>query len=70
MCDYSLYTLQNRLACEGEDWAAHRLASGWVGFASAVDTMHSDRESPEGEKDALIRGSEGISSAHREQCRA
>jgi hypothetical protein len=37
MCDYSLMTVPNRLAVEGEELAAHRFQSGSVGLLSAVD---------------------------------
>lgn len=37
MCDYSLYTIPNRLANEGEDLVLHRFATGTLGFASLSD---------------------------------
>lgn len=37
MCDYSLYTVPNRLANEGEDLVLHRFATGTLGFASVSD---------------------------------
>lgn len=37
MCDYSLYTTQNRLAEEGEELVLHRFATGTLGFASVSD---------------------------------
>lgn len=37
MCDYSLYTIQNRLAEEGEELILHKFETGTVGFAAAVD---------------------------------
>ncbi len=36
MCDYSLYTIQNRLAEEGE-LVLHQFETGTIGFASASD---------------------------------
>jgi hypothetical protein len=37
MCDYSLYTIPNRLAQEGEELVLHRFQSGTLGFASCAD---------------------------------
>lgn len=37
MCDYSLYTIPNRLAQEGEDLVLHKFATGTLGFASVSD---------------------------------
>lgn len=37
MCDYSLYTIPNRLAQEGEDLILHKFATGTLGFASVSD---------------------------------
>src|SRR5215831_7355904 len=37
MCDYSLMTIPNRLAEEGETLVAHRFPTGSVGFASPED---------------------------------
>lgn len=37
MCDYSLYTIQNRLAEEGEELILHKFETGTLGFASASD---------------------------------
>jgi hypothetical protein len=37
MCDYSLYTIPNRLADEGEELVLHRFATGTLGFASVSD---------------------------------
>jgi len=37
MCDYSLMTVPNRLAVEGEELAAHRFPTGSVGLASRAD---------------------------------
>jgi hypothetical protein len=37
MCDYSLYTIQNRLAEDGEELILHKFATGTLGFASASD---------------------------------
>lgn len=72
MSDHPSYTFQIPKSARLRGWGfgPYRFASGCVGFASAADAMHSDREPPDGEKDALIRGSEGISTTHREQCRA
>ncbi len=39
MCDYSLYSVQNRLAEEGEDLVLHRFETGSVGFASPSDLV-------------------------------
>ena len=44
MCDYSLQTVPNRLAREGEDLVTHRFDSGSIGLASPVDLLL-DRES-------------------------
>ena len=37
MCDYSLMSVPNRLAMEGEELVVHRFASGAMGLASPVD---------------------------------
>lgn len=37
MCDHSLFTVQNRLAEEGEELVLYRFATGTLGFASVSD---------------------------------
>jgi hypothetical protein len=37
MCDYSLYTIQNRLAQQGEELVLHKFETGTLGFASVSD---------------------------------
>lgn len=37
MCDYSLHTVPNRLADQGEELVLHRFATGTLGFASRAD---------------------------------
>ena len=37
MCDYSLMSIPNRLAREGEELLAHRFSTGAVGLASSAD---------------------------------
>jgi hypothetical protein len=37
MCDYSLYTVKNRLACESDDLILHRFDTGSLGFCAAVE---------------------------------
>ncbi len=37
MCDYSLMSIPNRLAVEGEDLVTYRFHSGSIGFASEAD---------------------------------
>ena len=37
MCDYSLMSVPNRLAKEGEELVAHRFVTGTMGLASASD---------------------------------
>ena len=37
MCDYSLMTIHNRLAMEGEELVAHRFRSGSIGLVSSLD---------------------------------
>lgn len=44
MCDYSLYTTQNRLAEEGEELILHRFATGSLGFASVSDLAERERQ--------------------------
>jgi hypothetical protein len=39
MCDYSLYSIQNRLAEQGEELVLHKFETGSVGFASAPDLL-------------------------------
>lgn len=41
MCDYSLMSLPNRLAAEGEELVVHRFPTGSIGFTSVADL---DRE--------------------------
>ena len=43
MCDYSLYTIANRLAEEGEEVVLHKFATGTLGFASAADVIGLER---------------------------
>jgi hypothetical protein len=40
MCDYSLYTIQNRLAEEGEELVLHKFETGTLGFASVSDLLN------------------------------
>jgi hypothetical protein len=37
MCDYSLYTVKNRLACESDDLVLHRFDTGSLGFCAATE---------------------------------
>jgi hypothetical protein len=37
MCDYSLYTVNNRLACESDDLVLHRFDTGSLGFCAAAE---------------------------------
>jgi len=37
MCDYSLMSLPNRLAAEGEELVVHRFSTGSLGFTSAAE---------------------------------
>jgi len=37
MCDYSLYTVKNRLACESDDLVLHRFDTGSLGFCAAAE---------------------------------
>jgi len=37
MCDYSLYTVNNRLACESDDLVLHRFDTGSMGFCAAAE---------------------------------
>jgi hypothetical protein len=37
MCDYSLVSIPNRLAREGEELIAHRFCTGTIGFAPLAD---------------------------------
>jgi hypothetical protein len=39
MCDYSLYSIENRIAEAGEDLVLHRFETGSVGFASPSDLV-------------------------------
>ena len=43
MCDYSLMSIPNRLAREGEELIVHRFACGAMGLASPVD-LQPDRQ--------------------------
>jgi hypothetical protein len=37
MCDYSLYTVNNRLACESDDLVLHRFDTGSLGFCAVAE---------------------------------
>jgi len=37
MCDYSLYTVKNRLACESDDLVLHRFDTGSLGFCATAE---------------------------------
>jgi hypothetical protein len=37
MCDYSLYTVKNRLACESDDLVLHRFNTGSLGFCALAE---------------------------------
>jgi hypothetical protein len=37
MCDYSLYTVNNRLACESDDLVLHRFDTGSLGFCAQAE---------------------------------
>jgi hypothetical protein len=37
MCDYSLYTVNNRLACESDDLVLHRFDTGSLGFCALAE---------------------------------
>jgi len=50
MCDYSLYTVNNRLACESDDLVLHRFDTGSLGFCALAELK---REISRG---ALARG--------------
>ena len=41
MCDYSLMSLPNRLAAEGEELVVHRFPTGSIGFTSTADLNRS-----------------------------
>jgi hypothetical protein len=50
MCDYSLYTVKNRLACESDDLVLHRFDTGSLGFCAAAELQR------EMDRSALARG--------------
>lgn len=50
MCDYSLYTVKNRLACESDDLVLHRFDTGSLGFCDAAE------RGKEMNRSALARG--------------
>ena len=50
MCDYSLYTVKNRLACESDDLVLHRFDTGSLGFCAAAELQQ------EMNRGALARG--------------
>jgi len=50
MCDYSLYTVKNRLACESDDLVLHRFDTGSLGFCAAAELRQ------EMNRSALARG--------------
>ncbi len=43
MCDYSLYTIQNRLAEQGEELVLHKFQTGTLGFASVSELQAATR---------------------------
>ena len=49
MCDYSLMTVPNRLANQGEELVTHRFATGSLGFASPKDLCIADAPQPRAE---------------------
>jgi hypothetical protein len=50
MCDYSLYTVKNRLACESDDLVLHRFDTGSLGFCATAEFQQ------EMKKSSLARG--------------
>jgi hypothetical protein len=50
MCDYSLYTVKNRLACESDDLVLHRFDTGSLGFCAAAELQQ------EMDRSGLARG--------------
>jgi hypothetical protein len=50
MCDYSLYTVKTRLACESDDLVLHRFDTGSIGFCAAAELQQ------EMNRTALARG--------------
>ena len=50
MCDYSLYTVKSRLACEADDLVLHRFDTGSLGFCAAAALQE------EADRGALARG--------------
>ncbi len=46
MCDYSLMSVPNRLAQEGEDLVAHRFPTGSLGLASPADLRRATAPQP------------------------
>jgi hypothetical protein len=46
MCDYSLHSIPNRLAVEGEPLLVHRFPSGSLGLASQADRQPPQEEAP------------------------
>jgi hypothetical protein len=39
VCDYSLYAVRQRLACEGDELVTYRFETGSIGFASASEVQ-------------------------------
>jgi hypothetical protein len=50
MCDYSLYTVKNTLACESDDLVLHRFDTGSLGFCAAAELQQ------ETDRSAFARG--------------
>ncbi len=50
MCDYSLYTVKNRLACESDDLVLHRFDTGSLGFCATAELQQ------EMDRSAFARG--------------
>ena len=46
MCDYSLYTVKNRLACESDDLVLHRFNTGSLGFCAVAELQQENDRSP------------------------
>ncbi len=45
MCDYSLYTVKSRLACESDDLVLHRFDTGSLGFCAQAELEQELRRS-------------------------
>lgn len=68
MCDYSLMSVQNRLAVSGEGLVVHRFEQGTIGLASALDLQRPEID--EAQKGFMERLKRSLFPTPSRQCTA